>query len=57
MTITSVAINKDWYNEIKELVNTADAYFYKDWDGREMVEVDVDEEEFNRVSKELGWIE
>ena len=57
MTMTSVAINKEWYNEIRELVNTADAYFYKGWDGREMVEVDVEEEEFNRVSKELGWIE
>ena len=57
MTMTSVAINKEWYNEIRELVNTADPYFYKGWDGREMVEVDVDEEQFNRVSKELGWIE
>lgn len=56
--MTSVAINKVWYNEIKELVKTTDAYFYnRSWDGREMVEVDVDEEEFNRVSKELGWIE
>lgn len=55
--MTSVAINRDWYNEIKELVKTVDADFYKGWDGREMVEVDVDKEEFNRVSKELGWIE
>ena len=55
--MTTVAINKKWYNEIKELVNTVDAYDYKGWDGREMVEVDVEEEEFNRVSKELGWIE
>ena len=56
--MTSVAINRDWYNEIKELVKTVDAYFYnRSWDGREMVEVDVEEEEFNRVSKELGWIE
>lgn len=53
----NVAINKDWYNEIKELVNTANAYFYKDWDDIEMVEVDVEEEEFNKISKDLGWIE
>lgn len=55
--MTNVAINKDWYNEVKELINTADAYFYNDWSGREMVEVDVEEEEFDRISKELGWIE
>ena len=55
----SYAMNKKWYEEIKDRVTTENPYFYTEtWgsDTREMVEVDVNEEEFEAVSKELGWI-
>ena len=55
-TMTCVAITKRWYDEIKGLVKMKNEYFYVDEMWGEEVEVDVDEEEFNRVSKELGWI-
>ena len=56
--MTCVAINVKWYNEIKNRVKTANPWFYKnDYGFRTfMVEVDVEEEEFNRVSTELGWM-
>lgn len=54
--MTSVAIRKEWYDEIKGLVATENAYFYDDRVWGEMVEVDVDEEQFNKVSRELGWM-
>ena len=56
----SYTINKKWYEEIKDKVTTANPYFYTEEYGstsREMVEVDVNEEEFEAVSKELGWID
>ena len=55
----SYAMNKKWYEEIKDKVTTENPYFYTETWGseeREMVEVDVNEEEFEAVSKELGWI-
>lgn len=55
----SYAMNKKWYEEIKNKVTTENPYFYTETWGseeREMVEVDVNEEEFEAVSKELGWI-
>ena len=55
--MTSVAITKNWYNQIKGLVKMENEYFYNSEVWGEEVEVDVDEEEFNRVSKELGWME
>ena len=56
----NVAINRNWYNEIKDRVTTANPYFYTEeygsYTNREMVEVDVNEEEFEKVSAELGWM-
>lgn len=51
-----VAITKRWYDEIKGLVKMENEYFYTSEVWGEEVEVDVDEEEFNRVSEELGWM-
>ena len=50
------AISVEWYNEIKDRVTTADPYFYFESDGREYVEVFVNVEEFEQVSRELGWM-
>jgi hypothetical protein len=45
-------IRNEWYEEIKNLVPTANPEFYGN-----MVEVDVlDEAKFEEVSKELGWM-
>jgi hypothetical protein len=55
--MTSVAITKNWYNQIKGLVKMENEYFYTSPVWGEEVEVDVDEEEFNKVSRELGWME
>lgn len=56
----SYAMNRKWYEEIKDRVKTENPYFYTDeysfFLEKEMVEVDVDEEEFIKVSEELGWI-
>lgn len=54
--MTSVAINREWFNEIKSMVEYKDEYYYTDASNRAMVEVDVNEEQFNKVSKELGWM-
>lgn len=51
-------IKNEWYNEIKNLVPMANPEFITEgyWAGQ--VEVDVlDEAEFERVSKELGWMD
>ena len=50
-----MGITKKWYDEIKGLVKMENEYFYMGAFGIE-VEVDVDEEEFERVSEELGWL-
>ena len=55
----TVAINHEWYDEIKDLVATANPHSYIEIQcgiKRAMVEVDVDEVEFNKISKELGWM-
>ena len=45
-------IRNEWYEEIKNLVPTANPEFCGD-----MVEVDVlDETKFEEVNKELGWM-
>lgn len=54
MMIT-VAISKAWYEDIEHSVAMKDPYFYNEA-GWEKVEVDVDEQEFNRISEEKGWI-
>jgi hypothetical protein len=51
-TMMNYTIRNEWYEEIKNLVPTANPEFYGD-----MVEVDVlDEAKFEEVSKELGWM-
>lgn len=55
----TVAINHEWYNEIKDLVATANPRSYIEIQcgiKRAMVEVDVNEAEFDKISKELGWM-
>lgn len=55
--MASYSIRKDWYNEIKDLVPTANPYFITDGAYAGEVEVDIlDEEKFLEVSKELGWL-
>lgn len=50
-------INEEWFNEIKDRVAYANDYHYNDGCYRDnMVEVDLDEETFIKVSKELGWM-
>ena len=51
----SVAISKAWYEDIEGLVPMNDPYFYNE-NGWDKVEVDVDEEEFNRVNMDNGWM-
>ena len=51
----SVAIRVEWFNEIKASVPHADPYFYTEC-GINYVEVDVDEQLFEAVSKEMGWM-
>lgn len=53
--MTSIIISEAWYNEIKDLVETKDPYFFEE-DGRKKVELDVNEVEFDRVSEQLGWM-
>lgn len=51
----NVTITEEWYNEIKGLITTSNPYFYKQ-EFFNAVEVDVNEVEFENVSKELGWM-
>lgn len=55
--MTNVTISEKWYNELKGLVKMENAYIYKDtcYPGNS-VEVDVNEKEFEKVSKKLGWM-
>ena len=55
MTKTSVAISREWFEEIKAEVEHSDEYYYTE-NGREYVEVDVNEEQFNEVSETKGWM-
>lgn len=56
MMIT-VATNEAWFNEIYESgrVEMRNFFFYEEND-RKYVEYDVNEEQFNEVSEELGWM-
>ena len=56
MMIT-VATSEVWFNEIYESgrVEMRNFFFYEE-NGRKYVEYDVNEEQFNEVSKELGWM-
>lgn len=55
----NVTISHEWYNEIKDLIATANPYHFIETQcgiKRVMIEVDVDKVEFERVSKEMGWM-
>jgi hypothetical protein len=56
-TMTRIATSEAWFNEIYESgrVEMYDFFFYEE-DGRKYVEYMVNEEQFNEVSKELGWM-
>ena len=51
----NVTIREEWFNEIKNLINYEDDYHYNR-DNIAMVEVDVEENEFRKVSEELDWM-
>ena len=53
--MVTYTFRKEWYNEIKDRVTIANPYFYVE-NGKEYVEADVNEKEFEEVSRELGWI-
>ena len=53
--MANMTVIKRWYDEIKDRVETIDPYFYVEC-GTEKVEFDVDEKDFIKVSKELGWM-
>ena len=55
--MTSNTFNIQWYNEIKDRVPHGEPYVYWDevWQNY-FVEVDVQEDIFVKVSKELGWM-
>ena len=51
----SVVISKEWFDEIKANVYNRNALHFME-NGRAYVEVDVAEDQFNRVSAEKGWM-
>ena len=54
----SVTISREWYNELASRnVGMMNPYFYNDSLFGEHVEVDIlNQQEFESISKELGWI-
>lgn len=55
MINVNVAINENWFNEIKDLIEYENDYHYI-FAGVATVEVDVNKDDFEAVSKELGWM-
>ena len=51
-----VTTTKRWYDEIKDKVTCVDTYFFNEEPYGKMVEYNVNKEEFERVSTELGWM-
>jgi hypothetical protein len=51
-----VTTTKQWYDSIKDKVTCVDPYFFNEEPFGEMVEYNVNKEEFERVSTELGWM-
>lgn len=51
----ATTITKAWFEDVQDCVEFANPYFYVE-NSREYVEADVDEETFERVSKERGWM-
>lgn len=54
--IRGLACDREWYEEIKDRVECTEVYFYTDKRYGEMAEFRADEEEFDKVSRELGWM-
>lgn len=56
-TMTRIATSEAWFNEVYEdgRVEMRDFFFYEE-NGRKYVEYDVNEAQFIKVSKELGWM-
>ena len=51
------SISTAWYNDIKDLGITADPYFVTEGTFAGQVEVEIlDEDLFQQVSKEMGWM-
>jgi hypothetical protein len=51
-----VSISKKWFDEIKDEVKHENAYEVTEGPYKGQVEVDVEIESFERVSKEQGWM-
>ena len=55
--LASNALSAKWYNEIKDRVPHGEPFYYVDPFFKHLaVEVDINEELFNKVSTELGWM-
>lgn len=54
--MSNVSISKQWYEEIKSEVKNANAYEITEGTYKGQIEVDVEIEAFERVSKEKGWM-
>lgn len=52
----NVCVGNEWFEEIKELIHYENPEYITTGYCSGHVEVDVEEEEFRRVSKELGWM-
>ena len=52
--MTNITISKAWFEEIKNEVAYENEYYYTE-NGKDMVEVDVDLAEFDKVSEAKGW--
>lgn len=52
----AMATQRCWYEDIKSEVKCENEFFYNDEIFGECVEFDANEEEFERVSKEKGWM-
>lgn len=52
----NVTISREWFDDIKERVPYSNPYFYTDKFFGERVEVDVNDDAFDKVSAELGWL-
>lgn len=51
-----VTTTKRWYDSIKDKITCVDVCVFTEEPYGEMVEYNVNKEEFERVSAELGWL-
>ena len=52
----SVSIRTEWFEEIKDLITCESVEVITEGDYAGQVELEVNTEEFERVSRELGWM-